>query len=1329
MKVHKDHQHSVTLHPFAWQGKRRLMVCVGLYAALDPEGGACRLRTEQDFWKEAPAVFAALGQPPLLDLCLPKPGAEVLVAGCCRAPGHSLVPAQEVTLRVGDWKRRIAVFGDRERLPGGGVSEPVPFNAMPLVWERAFGGPDNPANPVGKGLDAEGKPSRALPNLEDPAQLLLLASDQPLPVCPFPVSLDNPARRALSGTYDQHWLDTRWPAYPDDCDPDFFHSAQKAQRLASFSGAPVFFQGGEPLEITGMHHEYPRISSRLPDVRLRAFVTTTEGFTPFAQPTPEQTAGPGPRLPYAKDLDAPGLFQEVTLRCDTVWLLPDLLGAFVLYRGLLPVTDDEMDDVLRVLVVTEQPANVPYSLEHYRDELKKRAWPAVEIDLAPFVAAQAQVTKAVKHARDVPKTLAAIKKDMLGQSPTMPLSLGDMAHSAGQTLATGRTTLNQLEQQMLAQREQFSHLVSFDLSVFPQMRSLIDEQEKALDQALRQAGDELRTMDARFKEGAAAMKAHVKQALQPVSWASAEEIATKARFANVTQAELDKLDAFSAEGILCEPPQLNPWHDRGFPLVIAARRALRRNDRLLAHLTTLGFEPQTLDKAWIGHAPDEVIDSPERWGLPPLPDGASCHLPAGLYVPLFDGKALAALHVYPLPDPQALPRGLGADNAAIALAAGSNEQPLSLPAAQPGGAVVAAPEVLSALFAEQEAGDFCHLVAAADPAALAAAADLPPLLPEVALADGGLADRRLPLVVILPPLPDGAPCFAPWQAAYPAAIPLYLPENCPHVLALAAQGHRLRRLLLDVLPADTTKVHDLDLPLPPADKPMAPFTLNLPLPTKDELSGQITSLISELRAHFPDPETLLAEMIAQQKLSVLGGLRKNNAPPEMLAKVVAAFENPPNVPPAQTVAELTRRNLDALETMRQSISATAPPDVQATLRAALDKATQDVHELGAKLAPLDTLREESLATLAACEKGELPKEVKAAFDAQGMDPNAMKALTREEVAAILAADKNLERRNLQGLDLSGLDFSGANLSHALCGYTLFRGCRMDGVHCVFTLASEADFTGATFHDALFKQAVLHKAVLQQADFSTARLDMTTFGECDATEACFERTEISLCDFGKAVLHSARFGEAQVSLSTFAGVQATGADFDKVRAFKCLFQKSALGGASFRESTLRECLFQGVEAAGLSLVGADLRKFYTDAETNLNGADLTGADLREASLRLSRFRGAEFCNANLEQALIVQCDLAHARLDGLQATGCRFSKCDLTGADLAGTKLNTGALRKCRLSGADLGGASLYAANLCDITLDETTVFTNTQFKRTILEGKEEALRDVTRRHS
>lgn len=1294
------------------------MACVGLYARLDPEGGPARLGTEQEFWKEVPEVFAALEQAPIIDMCLPKPGGEVLVAGFCRAPGDSFVSAQEVAFRVGNVERRIAVFGDRERLPGGGVSEPAPFRAMPLVWERAFGGPEFPLNPAGTGLDKGNKTGNILPNLEDPAHLLLSFDDRPNPACPFPISMDNPVRRSLSGTYNQHWQDTRWPAYPDDCSPEFFLSAQPDQRLRL--GGDPFFRGDEVVEIVGMHHRFPHIRSRLPEARLRAFVLTTEQFVPFAE---NQDKGKKPRLPYAKDLDEPGLFREVELHCDTVWLFPDLLGAFVLYRGLLPVEDDEMDDVLRVLVVTEKPSEAPNPLEYYRDELQKRAYPAVEIDLAPFEAAQARISKAVKAARDVPKTLNKVKKNVLGQSPVMPLSLGDIAHSAEKTISTGRNVLDQLEKQMLVQREQFSHLISFDLSIFPKMRAMLDEQEANLKKTLSQVQADVDLADRRLKQGVASVKANAKTALEPPPDATPEELAQKTAMRAEVEAKLEKLDDFSPEGVLRTPLQLNPWHDRGFPLVIAARRSLQRDDAVLGQLVNVGFDPVTLENAWIGYSANGSEEFPGDWGLPADQDAPEYILPAGLYVPRFEGRELVALRVYPCSDIETLRlRGLGADAAAMFVVPGSVENVLSLPASYPGGAVVVVPEDLSALFAEQEVGDFCHIVAAPGPADLGAVEDLPPLQPDVPAEEGGL-----PLLVILPPLPEGKGLGASWLQACPGAIPLYLPEDCPHVLALAEHGHRLRRLVLDVLPPELAKTHDFDFPLPPKNKPPEPFSLNLPLPDKEELQGRIEGLIKDIRAHFPDPQQMLREMLAQNKPVILANLAQMDLPPGMLEKVQAALEQPIS-PPAKepTVAEMFSRVRAELKGVEGRIPDNTPPQMRAQILDALGQAEKDLNRLEGELTPLESLRAEGEAKLEAFKKGELPDEVKAAFAEKGMDPNALKPLTREEVEAILAGDRNLERRNLQGLDLSGLDFSGARLAHALCGKTSFQGCLMTGADFTFTIANEADFTGANLQGAKFKQTVLQKAVLRQADFSNARMELTTLGECDCTSTVFDGVEMKLCNFTKAVLVGASFLEASLSLCALSQIEADNADFDRLRAFKCLFQKADLKNTTFRKSTLNECLFQNTKAVGISLVGADLRKFYTDAGTDLSEADFSGVNLQEASFRMSYFQGADFYNANLENAFVLQCDLSNARLDGVQAAGCRFIKCDLSGADISGAKLLNGALRKCRLNSADLVGANLYAANLQGVILNHETRIEGVNLKRTLLDGKEEALKDAFR---
>jgi hypothetical protein len=145
------------------------------------------------------------------------PRFEVILLGNAyptRRPG----PVVKVSLVVGKERRELMVFGDRVwmGIPPNrcAITQPAPFDKMPLVYERAFGGTvpvhvdrdtvvdiREPINPRGKGFDAEPqanglchtlrapqgfpvlpKTPRALPNLEDPRALIARFADKPDPV-------------------------------------------------------------------------------------------------------------------------------------------------------------------------------------------------------------------------------------------------------------------------------------------------------------------------------------------------------------------------------------------------------------------------------------------------------------------------------------------------------------------------------------------------------------------------------------------------------------------------------------------------------------------------------------------------------------------------------------------------------------------------------------------------------------------------------------------------------------------------------------------------------------------------------------------------------------------------------------------------------------------------------------------------------------------------------------------------------------------------------------------------------------------------------------------
>src|SRR5438132_4445083 len=103
--------------------------------------------------KQAPVTNAdEYGGPPgkssvktATDLALIKPGTDVFLLGHAYTPQGKPARSSEISLNVGPVQRTIRVFGNRVWRQGvlsSSMSEPEPFEKMPLVWERAFGGTD-----------------------------------------------------------------------------------------------------------------------------------------------------------------------------------------------------------------------------------------------------------------------------------------------------------------------------------------------------------------------------------------------------------------------------------------------------------------------------------------------------------------------------------------------------------------------------------------------------------------------------------------------------------------------------------------------------------------------------------------------------------------------------------------------------------------------------------------------------------------------------------------------------------------------------------------------------------------------------------------------------------------------------------------------------------------------------------------------------------------------------------------------------------------------------------------------------------------------------------
>ena len=165
-------------------------------------------------------------------------------------------------MSVAGRQKTILVTGDRVWRDGR-PSDPQPFESMPLVWERAFGGCIGAAKRFwprsATRLDADSPEDvprvrcrvSAVPNLEDPAAPLQQLGQAPVPACLAPIAPSWLPRRAYAGTYDEQWQRARAPYLPDDFDPRFFQCA------APEFAFDRYLQPGEPVQVAGVMPDGP----------------------------------------------------------------------------------------------------------------------------------------------------------------------------------------------------------------------------------------------------------------------------------------------------------------------------------------------------------------------------------------------------------------------------------------------------------------------------------------------------------------------------------------------------------------------------------------------------------------------------------------------------------------------------------------------------------------------------------------------------------------------------------------------------------------------------------------------------------------------------------------------------------------------------------------------------------------------------------------------------------------------------------------------------------------------------------------------------------------
>jgi hypothetical protein len=216
------------------------------------------------------------------DLCLAKPGTDVIVVAAAHAPGGRAVPWFDAGVRVGPLEKTIRVFGLRAwGTNGTTLSAPRPTLGTEVRYDHAWGGFDGtdperpleePRNPVGMGItrDAASLTHQLAPSIEDPAHLLSSAHTRPPPAGLGAIGRHWEPRRHFVGTYDAAWLKQRAPLLPLDHD-------DRSNLCASpgLTAVPPL-QGGEDAALMNLTPGGGALAFRLPALRVAVTLRVNE---------------------------------------------------------------------------------------------------------------------------------------------------------------------------------------------------------------------------------------------------------------------------------------------------------------------------------------------------------------------------------------------------------------------------------------------------------------------------------------------------------------------------------------------------------------------------------------------------------------------------------------------------------------------------------------------------------------------------------------------------------------------------------------------------------------------------------------------------------------------------------------------------------------------------------------------------------------------------------------------------------------------------------------------------------------------------------------------
>lgn len=270
------------------------------------------------------------------DLAPFKPRADVTLVGHACAPGGRPTASLVARIIVGTIDKAIEVFPDRAFTQDGHLREGPRFVRMPLVYERAGGGPGT-INPVGIARGAA--PDRfgrvAVPNLQAPGVHITSPAQYIDPIGFGPIAAFWPSRLDKLHRHGASFSHRAWMQQPLPVDMDFgyFNVAPADQQVD-------VLRSNERIILEDLHPDHPRLVTSLPGVSPRAVVERKAGST-----------------------------EELAMHCDTLSIDVDRRTCALVWRAQLAL--EHANQPGRITISTEgqrvRTASMPPPLGRPRD--------------------------------------------------------------------------------------------------------------------------------------------------------------------------------------------------------------------------------------------------------------------------------------------------------------------------------------------------------------------------------------------------------------------------------------------------------------------------------------------------------------------------------------------------------------------------------------------------------------------------------------------------------------------------------------------------------------------------------------------------------------------------------------------------------------------------------------------------------------------------------------------------------------------------------------------------------------------------------------------------